>query len=58
MSIPNPKIILIKELNNMFYEFIWEDKPDKINRKQLTRGYIQGGLKNQGFKNILGSSVI
>ena len=45
MSIPNPKIILIKELNNMFYKFIWEDKPDKINRKQLTRGYIQGGLK-------------
>ena len=29
----------------MFYKFIWEDKPDKINRKQLTRGYIQGGLK-------------
>ena len=24
----NPKIILIKELNNMFYKFIWEDKPD------------------------------
>ena len=45
MFIPNPKIILIKELNNMFYKFIWEDKPDKIIRKQLTRGYIQGGLK-------------
>ena len=45
MSIPNPKIILIKELNNLFYKFIWEDKPDKINRKQLTRGYIEGGLK-------------
>ena len=45
MSIPNPKIILIKELNNMFYKFIWEDNPDKINRKQLTRGYIQGRLK-------------
>ena len=45
MSIPNPKIILIKELNNMFHKFTWEDKPDKINRKHLTRGYIQGGLK-------------
>ena len=29
----------------MFHEFIWEDKPGKINREQLTRGYIQGGLK-------------
>ena len=41
MSIRNPKIILIKELNNMFYKCIWEDK------------YARPYLLCEGFKNIL-----
>ena len=45
ISIPNPKMEQLKNLSTILYKFIWENKPDKINRKQLSRGYLQEGLK-------------
>ena len=64
MSIMDPRIILIKELNNMFYKFILEDKPDKIYRKTFLGcmykrriKYSRSCLLYQGFKNILSSLV-
>ena len=43
--IPNPDGGFIKKLNDIFYKFIWDNKPDKISRKQLANGYLEGGLK-------------
>ena len=45
ISLPNPDGRFIKKLNDIFYEFIWDNKPDKISRKQLANGYLEGGLK-------------
>ena len=35
----------IKEINVMFYHFLWNDKGDKIKRKVMINDYSGGGLK-------------
>ena len=35
----------IKEINVMFYNFLWNDKSDKIKRKVMINDYSEGGLK-------------
>ena len=35
----------IKEINTIFYEFLWNDKGDKIKRKIMINDYSEGGLK-------------
>ena len=35
----------IKEINTMFYKFLWNDKGDKIKRKVMINDYPEGGLK-------------
>ena len=35
----------IKEINKLMFNFIWDKKPDKINRKILCQNYNDGGLK-------------
>ena len=34
-----------KEITNLMFKFIWDEKPDKIKRKVLSQDYINGGLK-------------
>ena len=45
ITIPNPELSFIDKLNKAFYNFIWDNKPDKVNREQLVQSYIDGGLK-------------
>jgi len=45
ISLPNPDNNIIKELDKMFTAFIWNNKVPKINKRQLSRGYEDGGLK-------------
>ena len=35
----------IKEINTIFYKFLWNDKGDKIKRKIMINDYSEGGLK-------------
>ena len=35
----------IKEINGMFYNFVWNDKGDKIKRNVMINDYDKGGLK-------------
>jgi len=35
----------IEEINNMFYQFVWSDKGDKIKRKVMINDYENGGLR-------------
>ena len=44
-SIPNPSEQLLKAINVSFFRFIWNNKPDKISRKQIVSSYANGGLK-------------
>jgi len=35
----------IKEINTMFYNFLWNGKGDKLKRNVMINYYSQGGLK-------------
>ena len=44
MSLPSPSEKTIKEINSLFFKFIWDNKPDKIGRSILVKHYSRGGL--------------
>ena len=45
LSLPNPEEKKVKEIQQLFYKFVWNDKPDKIKRKQLYQNHSSGGLR-------------
>jgi len=45
LSIPNPSIEFLKDLQKKIYEFIWKGKRDKISRDQLSNNCEDGGLR-------------
>ena len=45
LSLPNPSIKIIKDLNSLFFKFVWNGSVDKIKRKVLIKPYHEGGLK-------------
>ena len=44
MSLPVPNALL-KEINSLMYEFLWDSKPDKVKRKTICAEYSNGGLR-------------
>ena len=45
LSLPNPSKQIIDELQKMFYQYLWDKKPDKIKRNVITQNYADGGLR-------------
>ena len=45
MSLPNPPELVMRDIDKLLYNFIWENKPDKINREQMSQPYCSGGVK-------------
>ena len=43
--LPNPPSRILTEIQNIFFSFVWSQKPDKIKRKVLIGLYETGGLK-------------
>ena len=43
-SLPITNNILVKKLNSLLYSFVWDNKPDKVNRQLITNSYMNGGL--------------
>ena len=43
-TLPNPSEIVVKKINQLMFKFLWDNKPEKISRKQITQSYTQGGL--------------
>lgn len=57
-SLPNPTKELLNEINILFINFIWNDKPDRVTRKQVICDYEEGGLKMIDiFKHIIALKV-
>ena len=44
-SLPNLKQSLFNDLNKLFFNFIWDGKPEKIKRNTLIADFEDGGLK-------------
>ena len=42
LSLPNPTKELMKEIDRSLHTFIWEGKPDKISRIQMSQPYHLG----------------
>ena len=45
ISLPSPNPSILTKLSKLIFDYIWDGKPDKINRKQLAQDYLNGGLK-------------
>ena len=45
LALPNPSKKKIDELQIMFYQYLWDKKPDKIKRTVITQNYTEGGLR-------------
>ena len=44
-SLPSPPGSVIKEINCLLYDFLWDSKGDKIKRTEMINEYNKGGLK-------------
>jgi len=55
ITLPNPDQNLVRELNSMFFQFIWGNKIDKIKRNVMTGEYEYGGLKMVHLENFIKS---
>ena len=45
LALPNPPGELIKNLNKLFYSFLWNSGPDRIKRKVIVKDMARGGLR-------------
>ena len=43
--LPDPTNNFIKEIEKMFFAFLWNDKPNKISKFVMMKSYDKGGLK-------------
>ena len=44
-SLPSPSKKYIQKLNTLLFNFLWDNKPDKLKRVQIIQEYSNGGLK-------------
>ena len=44
IALPNPPLKLIKEMEQMFFHFVWGGKRDPLKRNMITQKYENGGL--------------
>ena len=44
-SLKNPTKEMIKRIEKLMYDFLWDSKPDKIKSSTLVKDYDQGGLR-------------
>ena len=52
-TLPNPPESFLIRINKLLFQFLWDNKPDKIARKQITQDYTSGGLKMININNII-----
>ena len=53
MTLPSPTDLFLKTFNQMLFRYLWDDKPDKIKRVQITQDYLNGGIKMIDIKNFV-----
>lgn len=45
LSLPNPSEKIIKEIQIMFFKYLWQNGPDKIKRSTVIQDYDKGGMR-------------
>ena len=54
-SIPNPDQAFVKQLERIFFKFIWNKSNDKIKRKVVTLSYERGGFNMTDLTDFINS---
>ena len=54
-ALPDPTDEYLKEINKLFYGFLWSGKPDKINRNTIELDNSLGGIKMVNLRNSITS---
>ena len=58
ISLPSPGKNILKQLETMFYQFIWSGKPDKVKRKTISKHYFDGGLNMIDLNTFISASKV
>ena len=53
ISLPNPPDNFIKELDGLFFKYLWNGKRDKVKRSIVTKQYRDGGLQMITLSNFI-----
>ena len=56
LSLPKPSEKITKDIQNLFYNYLWNGGPDKIKRSVVIQNYDRGGLRMidaDSFNNFL-----
>jgi len=53
ISLPLPSNQFIKQINDLLFKYLWDNKPDRIRRSQITSDYAEGGLKMVNLENFI-----
>ena len=53
--LPSPSAHFCKSFTKMLYDFLWDNKPDKIKRIQILQDYKNGGLRMVNIENFIHS---
>ena len=51
ITLPNSSPAMLISISDIMYKFIWNDRPDKVNRQQICMDYVDGGHKMLDLKN-------
>ena len=55
LALPNPPGSLVKSLEKMLFEFLWNKGPDRISRMQIVKNIEAGGLRMTNVKAFITS---
>ena len=58
LVLPSPGKDILKQLETMFYHFIWSGKPDKIKRTVLCKHYLDGGLNMTDLRKFISAMKV
>ena len=58
LALPNPPGNLVKSLNKLFFNFIWNWGPDRIKRKFIVKDISKGGLRMIQIENFIAALKI
>ena len=58
LALPNPPIDLVKSLNKLCFNFIWNGGPDRIKRKFIVKDISKGGLRMLQIEHFITSLKI
>ena len=58
LSLPTPSENDIRQIETMFFRFLWDDKPDRVKRSKMIQQYNKDGIEMVDLKSFIQSMKI